>query len=74
VGSAIRLADLAHFKTRVEAASGQDGVDEDVSGAYGGDTTAADYAGPSTLGSFKVNSLNQERSWQLKLINDQHRH
>ena len=53
-GSAIRLADLAHFKTRVEAASGQERVDEDVPGGHGGDTTAADYAGPSTLGSFKV--------------------
>lgn len=64
VGSSIRLGDLAHFKTRVEAAGGAALYGEAAAAAAGntsnstfhhGDVTNnTDYAGSSSLGSFKV--------------------
>lgn len=61
VGTRIRLADLAHFKSRAEAAEAwRDGDDESsVLNGTAADLTGADYAGSSDLGSFKVR-LNQD--------------
>lgn len=54
VGSSIRLGDLAHFKTRVEASTAAAGSWNDENASNVDDTTT-DYApGSSTLGSFKV--------------------
>lgn len=65
VGSSIRLGDLAHFKTRVEAAGGAALYDEAAAAGntsnstfhHGDMTNNTDYAGSSSLGSFKVGLL-----------------
>lgn len=55
VGQSIRLADLAHFKSRVEgAAASSTAAADDSYAASGLDYSAADYVGSSSLGSFKV--------------------